>query len=156
TMPAALVGSPWIRTANSSKAFTGNPTVTFTINQTATVYVALDTRTAKPAWLDASWTLTSLTLTNNLAAGSNTFVLYSKSFAAGQVALAPNDNGSTSVNMYPVIVAGGGAPPPPPPPTPTPTATATATPTPTATATATATPTLTPGPSPTPGGGVQL
>ena len=80
-------------------------TVSFTINQSATVYVVLDTRlTTKPSWLDATWTLTGLTLSNNEAAGSNTFVVYSKTFPAGQVVLGPNDNGSTGVNMYSVIV----------------------------------------------------
>ncbi|HEX6477755.1 MAG TPA: Ig-like domain-containing protein, partial [Ktedonobacteraceae bacterium] len=96
TIPASLIGSTWIRSANTSKAYTGTPTVTFTINQSATVYVALDTRvTPKPSWLDATWKLTGLTLSNNEAAGSNAFVIYSKTFPAGQVALGPNDNGST-------------------------------------------------------------
>jgi hypothetical protein len=104
SVPAGLVGAPWIRTANGSKSYTGNPIVTFTISQQATVYVALDTRLAKPAWMDASWTNTGLTLTDNQASGSNTFTLYAKTFAAGQVSLGPNDNGNTGVNMYTVIV----------------------------------------------------
>jgi glucose/arabinose dehydrogenase len=105
TIPASLIGSAWVRSANTSKAYTGTPTVTFTINQSATVYVVLDTRvTTKPSWLDATWKLTGLTLSNNETAGSNAFVIYSKTFPAGQVALGPNDNGSTGVNMYTVIV----------------------------------------------------
>src|SRR5262249_25751259 len=104
SVPAGLVGAAWIRSAMGSKAFTGTPLVTFTINQAATVYVALDTRLAKPAWIDGTWTPTGLTLTDNQGAGSNTFGLYSKVFAAGPVVLGPNDNGNTGVNMYSVIV----------------------------------------------------
>jgi hypothetical protein len=104
TLPASLLGAAWIRSANTSRSFTGNPTVTFTINQQATVYVALDSRLAKPTWMDASWTSTGLTLTNNEGAGSNSFPLYAKTFAAGQVMLGPNDTGNTGVNMYSVFV----------------------------------------------------
>jgi hypothetical protein len=140
TIPSNLAGMSWIRTAMASKAFTGNPTVTFTIDQQAVVYVVLDSRaTPVPSWLDSSWTLTSLTITNNEAAGHNTFVLYSKTFPAGTVSLGDNDNGNTGVNMYTVVVFGtGGATTP----TPTPT-TVPASPTPTAT-TAPSTPTPTP------------
>src|SRR5262249_23565725 len=72
-LPAALAGASWIRTANASKAYTGTPTVTFTMDQQATVYVGLDTRLARPAWLDGTWTNTGQTLTDNQGAGSNTF-----------------------------------------------------------------------------------
>jgi hypothetical protein len=102
-VPTTLVGAAWIRTANSSKAFTGTTTVTFTINQAATVYVAIDTRNTVPSWM-STWTNTTMTLTDNQAAGANTFTLYSQSFPAGTVTLGPNDTGSTAVNMYTVIV----------------------------------------------------
>jgi outer membrane protein assembly factor BamB len=145
SVPAALAGAPWVRTANSSKAYTGNPTATFTINQSATVYVALDSREAKPSWMDASWTNSGLTLTDSQAAGSNAFTLYAKSFAAGTVSLGPNGGGS-GVNMYTVIAVGSGGTP-----TPSPSATSSATPTDTATPTptGTSTPTATPSPTPT-------
>jgi hypothetical protein len=105
TVPASLLGDSWVRGANGSKVYTGTPTVSFTIGQQATVYVAMDTRvTTLPAWLDSTWTKTALTLTDNQLAGHNTFVIYSKVFPAGVVALGPNDNGSTTVNMYSVIV----------------------------------------------------
>src|SRR5262249_28446581 len=35
SVPASLAGAEWIRTANASTAYTGNPTVTFSINQEA-------------------------------------------------------------------------------------------------------------------------
>ena len=104
SVPAALAGSPWISTANGSKTYTGNPTVSFTINQSATVYVAVDTRLAPPSWIDSSWMNTGLVLTDSQAAGHNSFVLYAKTFPAGTVSLGPNDNGTTSANMYTVIV----------------------------------------------------
>jgi len=104
TLPSGLVGAAWIRTAMASRAYTGNPLVTFTISQQATVYVGIDTRLTPPSWIDASWTTTGLTLTNNEAAGYNTYALYAKTFPAGSVSLGPNDNGSTTVNMYTVIV----------------------------------------------------
>lgn len=106
TVPASLVGSSWIETAMGSKAFTGNPVATFTINQQATVYVAFDVRvTALPSWIDSTWTNTGLILTNNEAVGYNTYTLYSKSFPAGTVSLGPNTaTGLATVNMYTVIV----------------------------------------------------
>jgi hypothetical protein len=105
SIPPGLLGSSWIKTANVSRAYIGNPIVTFTINQPATVYVAMDTRlTTLPSWIDGSWSNTGLTLTDNQSAGHDTFNIYSKSFPAGQVSLGPNDNGSTGVNMYTVIV----------------------------------------------------
>jgi len=105
TIPSSLAGAAWIQSAMGSKSYTGNPTATFTINQQATVYVALDSRDALPSWIDSTWTNSGLTLTNTEASGSNTFALYYKVFAAGSVALGPNSaTGSTSVNMYSVIV----------------------------------------------------
>ena len=104
SVPFSLAGAAWIRTANSSKTYTGTPTVSFAINQSATVYVAIDTRLAPPSWIDSSWSNTGLTLTNSQAAGSNSFVLYAKAFSMGTVSLGPNDNGSTGVSMYTLIV----------------------------------------------------
>jgi hypothetical protein len=103
SVPSSLLGAAWIRTANSSKAFAGNPTATFTISKSATVYVALDTRDTVPSWMSA-FTNTGMTLTDNQAAGSNTFALYSHAFGQGTVSLGPNDSGSTVINMYTVIV----------------------------------------------------
>jgi outer membrane protein assembly factor BamB len=108
SVPAGLLGATWIRSANASRVYTGTPTVSFTINQQATIYVAFDSRLTPPNWIDATWTNSGLALTDNQSVGYNSFVLYAKSFPAGSVALGPNDNGSTSVNMYTVIVLGSG------------------------------------------------
>jgi outer membrane protein assembly factor BamB len=102
SVPSQLVGAAWVRTANNSKTFTGDPTCTFTISQQATVYVAEDTRLPKPSWMDSSWTNSGLMLTDNQVSGKNTFVLYQKTFPAGMVSLGPADNGAND-NMYTVI-----------------------------------------------------
>lgn len=124
SLPSALAGTAWIRTANASKSYAGNPTVSFTINQQAMVYVAVDTRQSALSWMDSSWIATGLTMTNSEAASSSQFALYGKLFPAGAVSLGPNSaTGSTAYNMYSVIVGDGSgtSSPPPPPPSSTPT-----------------------------------
>jgi hypothetical protein len=100
-VPAALVGKQWIRTANDSKAATANPLVTFTINQQATVAVAVDTRIGKRPWMDASWTDTGTQLKNSEST-PRSFEVFTKTFPAGQVALGPNN--STGSSMYLIVV----------------------------------------------------
>jgi hypothetical protein len=90
TLPAALVGAAWVRTANSSKTSTADPLVTFTISQAATVYVAVDTRTGKRPWMDASWSDTGTALTDDESGTARTFEVYGKAFPAGVVSLGPN------------------------------------------------------------------
>lgn len=105
TVPSSLLGASWIRTANASKSYTGNPLVTFTISQQTTVYVAEDSRLPQPSWMDSSWSNSGLTLTDSQATGSNMFILYAKVFPAGTVSLGPNSGtGTSSSNMYTVIV----------------------------------------------------
>jgi glycosyl hydrolase family 28 len=100
-VPSALVGKQWIRTANDSKGATNNPLVTFTVNQSATVAVAVDTRIAKPSWMGTSWTDTGTHLTNSEST-PRSFEVFTKTFVAGQVALGPNAN--TGSSMYMIIV----------------------------------------------------
>ena len=105
TLPSTLLGAAWIRTANASKTFTGNPLVSFSINQQTTVYVAVDSRLPQPSWMDSAWSNSGLTLTDSQASGSNLFILYAKVFPAGTVALGPNSaTGISSSNMYSVLV----------------------------------------------------
>ena len=99
-VPAALLGSSWIRTANNSRAFTGTPLVSFNINRAADVHVAIDDRVAAPSWL-AGWTNTGLKLVNSESA-TRTFTLYRKNFAAGAVSLGPLATGG--VSHYTVVV----------------------------------------------------
>ena len=100
SVPSTLTGANWIRTANNSKSTTNNPLVTFSINQQAAVYVAVDTRIGKLAWMDASWVDISTSLTNSEAT-PKTFELFKKTFPAGTVSLGPNNSGTDD---YTVIV----------------------------------------------------
>jgi hypothetical protein len=102
SIPASLLGANWVRTANSSKLFTGNPTVTFTINQQANVYVGEDTRLPKPSWMDGTWVDSGTRLVNS-ESPATTFELFEKAFPAGTVSLGPNGGVSLS-GMYTVIV----------------------------------------------------
>jgi polygalacturonase len=101
SVPAALQGKPWVRTANDSKASTANPLATFTINRSATVAVCVDTRVGRPSWIDSTWADSGTTLTTSEGGTTRTFRVFQKSFAAGQVAVGPN--GSTG-SMYTVAV----------------------------------------------------
>jgi hypothetical protein len=72
--------------------------VTFAINQQAVIYVGMDQRAGRPAWQDTTWTDTGTTETGT---GPVTYQLFSKTFAAGTVALGPNTaTGNTGVSMY--------------------------------------------------------
>ncbi len=102
-VPAEVAGSSWIRTANASKTSTANPLVTFTLSAAADVYVALDNRSARPGWVDASWTDTGTDLSQaESATVSRGFSLYRKRFNAGAVSLGAWNGGGSS--MYTVIV----------------------------------------------------
>jgi rhamnogalacturonan endolyase len=83
SLPAALVGAHWVRTANASK--------TATANQAATVYVGVDARRVD----------TGTTLTADEGGTVRSFPVFGKDFAAGPVALGPN---GANTNMYTVSV----------------------------------------------------
>lgn len=104
SIPSELLGATWIRTANNSKSYTANPTVTFSINRPANIYVGIDTRGSKPSWIDSSWEPTSMKLTNSGESSARTFNLYRKRFPRGNVSLGPN--GATQYDMYSVIAVG--------------------------------------------------
>jgi mono/diheme cytochrome c family protein len=99
-IPTTLLGAAWLRTANLSRAYSGTTLATFSINQTANVYVAIDDRTTAPGWM-TGWTNTGLKLINSEAT-PRSFTLFQKQFAAGAVSLGPLNNGG--VSMYTVII----------------------------------------------------
>ena len=100
TIGGGLAGSVWIRTANDSKTYTGDPLVTFRVLLDATVYVAHNDRiTTKPAWL-AGWTDIGNDLTNN---EPRTFSLYQKWFPANSLVSLGN-NGNIIEGQYIIIV----------------------------------------------------
>jgi YVTN family beta-propeller protein len=100
SVPAALMGATWLRTANVSRAYAGNPAASFSISQPASVYVAVDDRSAALPWL-AGWANTGMKLVNN-EASPKSFRLFQKSFPAGTVSLGPQNNGG--IGMYTVII----------------------------------------------------
>ena len=103
SVPAALTGAAWIRTANSSKSATESPLATFSINTPATVAVAVDTRLARLPWLDSSWTDSGLQITDNEGT-PRTFEVYTKTFPAGTVTLGPQADLTNSSSMYTIAV----------------------------------------------------
>ncbi|QJR12261.1 hypothetical protein DSM104443_03346 [Usitatibacter rugosus] len=101
TVPASVTGIAWIRTANDSKSYTGNPTVTFSVTAAADVIVGLNDAGAKPSWVDATWTDTTENIVTREADGtSRTYSLYRKRFSPGTVSLGPWNN---SASMYLVM-----------------------------------------------------
>jgi hypothetical protein len=102
-VPASVAGAAWVRTANDSKGYTGNPLVSFDITAAANVYVAWDDRLARPAWLDSSWVDSGENLViRESATITRPLSLYRKSFSTGAVSLGPT--GNTSANNYTVLV----------------------------------------------------
>ncbi len=98
TLPGAITGATYIKTANNDKNSTGNTFLSFTVDQPVTVYVGHDNRiTPKPSWLN-SFTNTGMTLETS----DTTLDLYSQSFPAGTVVLGGNDGAKKS--MYSVVV----------------------------------------------------
>jgi DNA-binding beta-propeller fold protein YncE len=99
SVPAALQGAAWIRSANDSKGYTGNPTVTFSISRAADVYVAVDDRIGTLSWM-SGWTNTGTKLVNN-ESPARSFTLFRRSHAAGAVSLGPS---TSAGSMYVVVV----------------------------------------------------
>ncbi len=99
TLPAEVLGALWLQTANNSKSFTGNPTVTFTVSQAADVYVAVDDRVGSLAWM-SGWTNTGLKIVNDESV-PRPFTLFRKNFPAGGVSLGPS---TSAGSMYTVMV----------------------------------------------------
>jgi len=104
TVPAELAGQDYIRTANNDKQLTTTDFLTFSLSQTAAVYVMYDTRYPIPPWL-RGWTDTGQTVVateqNNTELSRR---LYRRDYPAGTVVLGANQSVNTSV-MYNVIAA---------------------------------------------------
>jgi hypothetical protein len=95
-----VVGAEWIRPANDSKAFRGNPLLTFALSAQAEVDVAMDKRAGKPSWLDATWEDRGVTLTSS---NNVTYELFRKTFPAGTVTLGPQAGNAGSTSQYLVL-----------------------------------------------------
>ncbi|GAA4440128.1 hypothetical protein GCM10023188_37010 [Pontibacter saemangeumensis] len=86
SVPASLAGASMIRTANDDKRNTSSSLLSFTLGESATVYIAYDPRaTALPSWLSGWQKLTDRVGVND--SKISYMDLYSKSFPAGAVSL---------------------------------------------------------------------
>ncbi|MCI0439837.1 MAG: fibronectin type III domain-containing protein, partial [Chloroflexi bacterium] len=116
SVPQALQGAAYIRTANDDKSRTEADFLSFTLAQDARVYVAYDTRASQlPQWL-SDWTDSGEIL------GTTDIVdrlVFFKDFAAGEVVLGGNlaagAAGPESKYTVAATPTDGGDPPPPPP-----------------------------------------
>ncbi len=107
-VPAAVAGAAWIRDADKSRTSTVDSLVTFTLARPADVYVGLDTRVTRPAWLDATWT--AVTGTEKVSGGVS-YHLLRKRFANGTVALGPQVSPKAAkARMYTIAVVPPAAP----------------------------------------------
>lgn len=107
-LPTFFVGSTWIQTAATARAYTGTGNLTtFKVNSPADVYVAhVQGITVKPAWL-STWTECPKGDNNDfclkvLTTGDICW-FYKKSFPAGST-VELGQNGSTTRSPYTVIV----------------------------------------------------
>jgi|GEM_PF-1047869 len=104
TVPAELAGQDYIRTANADKQLTTADFLTFSLSQSAAVYVMYDTRYPIPPWL-RGWTDTGqdvvATEVNSTQLARR---LYRRVYPAGTVVLGANQSVNASV-MYTVIAA---------------------------------------------------
>jgi hypothetical protein len=98
-IPEKFLNQPRLMTANSDKSQTGNAFLTFTLNQSAAIYVAYDQDLATmPGWL-LLWGKTPLVVKTN----DSGFLCYQKIFPPGQVTLGGNA-GVGSNSMYLVFI----------------------------------------------------
>ena len=102
TAPEQYVGLDWIRTANNSKGYEGNPLVSFRIADSADVIIAFDDRLTVRDWL-SDWTDTGDEITNSEST-PNTFSLYMKEFAENNtISLGPVAQ-TSGANNYIILV----------------------------------------------------
>jgi hypothetical protein len=107
--PSVLLNQTYIETANGDKAvLPGNSTfMTFTLGQSATVYVAHDDRVlVRPTWLTANFMDTGLTVMGG-ASTAVPFEVFVNSYPAGAVVTLGSNipaNGNNQNSMYTVIV----------------------------------------------------
>lgn len=101
SVPTALAGKVWLRTANASKSYTGSTLATFKVSFDTNVYVChKDKIVPRPSWL-GSWTDTNL----DLKESSETSLMscFKKFFPYGSTVSLGN-NGKATFNMYTVIL----------------------------------------------------
>lgn len=101
SIPGNLVGAQWIRSANDSKGYTGNPLASFALNAAADVYIAFQNDRGVPSWVDDSWTDTGAEITTREGSATRSYSVFRKRFNAGAVTLGPWDS---VTSMYLVMI----------------------------------------------------
>ena len=101
SIPDSIKGCDWIRTANNSKGYNGNPVAEFTVTENSYVYVALNDNITKPSWMSA-WTDTGENIVNNEST-LKTFSLYCMYYECYSTVSLGNNNSSVH-GMYTVMV----------------------------------------------------
>ncbi|EJY56052.1 glycoside hydrolase family 28 [Alicyclobacillus hesperidum URH17-3-68] len=96
-VPPYLIGDPFLQTTAGSRSG-----LSFDLHQDATVYVAYDATAKKPTWLKP-FVDTGETLSNDVG---ETYEIYAKDFAAGEVSLGPVVDPKHTA-MYTVFVGQG-------------------------------------------------
>ena len=100
TIPAQYKDLLWIKTRNDDKQNRSDNFISFTLTDSAIVYVAYDKSIVTlPSWL-SSWTDTGDEIITN---DDNPFRIYAREFPAGQVVLGGNAGGSSN-SMYVVMI----------------------------------------------------
>ena len=113
--PAILLSQQFIKTANDDKTSTSSDLISFSINQTAEVYVAYDARAISlPDWMEDFVPVGQQIITTDNGANLD---LFRKTYSAGTVSLGGNlasgANGARS-NYIVIVAADADSEPPPP------------------------------------------
>jgi predicted esterase len=102
-VPAELDGVEIIRTHSDDKSLTSQNSLSFTLSEDATIYIAYDGRvTSPPDWLTSGWTFHN----DDTLKSWFYFLLYKKDFAAGETVILGGNNAAGTVSqksMYFVI-----------------------------------------------------
>ncbi len=102
TIPGKYIGIEWIRSANDSKGYEGNPLVSFRILDSANVIIAFDDRLTIRDWL-SDWTDTGDDITNSEST-PRTFSLFTKKFTDNDtIQLGPVAQ-TSGANNYIILV----------------------------------------------------
>ena len=102
TIPEKYIGVDWIRSANDSKGYEGDPLVSFRISDSANVIIAFDDRLTIRDWL-SDWIDTGEDMTNNEST-PRTFSLFTRKFTYNDtIELGPVAQ-TSGANNYIILV----------------------------------------------------
>ena len=97
-VPGWLAGKPWVRGANDSKSYAGNPLFSFSLNQPADVFVAVDDRFGGALPWMGGWSNTGLKMATDEGGTARSFTVFTKAFPAGTVNIGPTNAAGNSLS----------------------------------------------------------